>query len=170
MEGGRPWPFAERPESVPRMGGGCHAIERPAISSLPSPSGSGAAVRVVLLWGNINRRNLYRATNDAFDAIGFLVCSAASGRVRSLLRSELLREDVSTRAPAGAGSGQAACATILVIGPALVVLYDHGSPWIRSAASLSPVTSVSALMLESIVTECRLQAESAFQPPVGNLI
>ncbi len=38
-DGGGRRPFAERPESGPRMGGGCDAIERPAISSLGSPLG-----------------------------------------------------------------------------------------------------------------------------------
>jgi hypothetical protein len=97
-----------------------------------------------LLWENINRRNLHRATNDAIDAIGFLVGTVAFGRDRSLVRPDVLREDVSTRAPTDSGSDPAAGATFLVIGLALVVLSDHGSSRAGRADPVSPVLSVSA--------------------------
>jgi hypothetical protein len=99
-----------------------------------------------LLWENINRRNLHRATNDAIDAIGFLVGSAGSGQDHSLVRPDMLREDVSTRAPTGPDSGKAAGATFLVIGLALVVLSDHGSSRAGGTDPVSPVLSVSAVL------------------------
>ena len=112
--------------------------------------------RCRLLWENINRRNLYRATNNAYDAIGFLVGTVASGRDHSLVGPDRLREDVSTRAPTDSGSGPSARATILVIGFALVVLFDHGSSRAGSANPLSPVTSVSAfLMHEFKIANCK---------------
>jgi hypothetical protein len=103
-----------------------------------------------LWWENINRRNLYRATNNAYDAIGFLVGPVASGRDYVLARSNRLREDVSTRAPADTGSSQSARATILVIGCALAVLFNHGSSRAGKANPLSPVTSVSAFLMSGL--------------------
>jgi hypothetical protein len=94
--------------------------------------------RCRLLWENINRRNLYRATNNAYDAIGFLVGPAASGRDHSLVGADGLREDVSTRAPTNSGSGPSARTTIHVIGFALVVLFDHGP---SQAASANPIVA-----------------------------
>jgi hypothetical protein len=99
-----------------------------------------------LLWENINRRNLHRATKNVYDTIGFLVGIVDSGRDYSLGRPDLLREDVSTRAPANPGSGHA-CAAILVIGRALVVLSDYASSRAGSVDPVSPVTSVSAFLM-----------------------
>ena len=94
--------------------------------------------RCRLLWENINRRNLYRAINNAYDAIGFLVGPVASGRDHSLVGPDRLREGVSTRAPTDSGSGPSARATIHVIGFALVVLFDHGP---SRAGSANPIVA-----------------------------
>ena len=59
----------------------------------------------------------------------------------------MVREDVSTRPPAGADCGAAACAAILVIGLALVVLSDQCSTRAGRANPMSPVTSVSAFLM-----------------------
>jgi hypothetical protein len=80
-----------------------------------------------LQWESINRRNLNRATNDAYVAIGFLVGTSDSGRADFVVRPDVLREDVSTRPPTETGPRAAADAAILVIVFALVVLSDHGS-------------------------------------------
>jgi hypothetical protein len=69
------------------------------------------------------------------------------GRDHSLVRPDMLREDVSIRAPAGPGSGPTIGATVLVISLALVVLSDHGSPRARRANPVSPVISVSAFLI-----------------------
>jgi hypothetical protein len=98
-----------------------------------------------LLWESINRRNLYRAITNAYDAIGFLVGAAASGRVDLLVGSGRLREDVSIRPPAGCCAG--AGAANLVIGFALAVLSNHGSAPAGRTHPSSPLTSVSALLM-----------------------
>jgi hypothetical protein len=94
----------------------------------------------------INRRNLHRATNDAYDAIGFLLGTFRSGHPRSLAGPDVLREDVSTRPPADPGLGSSARATVLVIGPATVVLSDLGSSP-GKADPVSPVAPVSTFLM-----------------------
>src|SRR5437016_5548496 len=139
MDGGCPWPFAERSESGPRTGVVVIHSNGPRFPLSPLLLGEGLRATVACGVGNISRRNLHRATNDAYDAIGFLVGSVAFGRGPPLVRSDLLREDVTTRRlPADPGPDPSACAAILVIGPALVVLSDHGSSPGR-ADPLSPV-------------------------------
>ena len=109
-------------------------------------------------WENINRRNLYRATNNADDANGFLVDRAALDRSDSLVEAGTLREDVSTRPPTSADSQAPASAAILVIGFALVVLSDHGSTRVGLASPMSPVTSVSAFLTRLAPRQGRGQA------------
>jgi hypothetical protein len=73
------------------------------------------------------------------------VGSVGTGRLDSLVRSDLLREDVSIRMPNDAACGLSVGATILVLDSALVVLSDHGSA--RAANPVSPVPSVSAFLM-----------------------
>jgi hypothetical protein len=86
--------------------------------------------------------------NDAYDAIGFFVGSVAADRSYRLVRPDLLREDVSTRAPACLCpcSRLSAGAAILVIRPALGIVSGQGSAR-ANANPPSPVTSVSALIV-----------------------
>src|SRR5439155_19290959 len=83
---------------------------------------------------------------DAYDAFGFPVGSVAAARLHRLVRPDLLREDVSIRAPARPRPRfrSSARAATLVIRPALAFLSDHGSAR-ANANPPSPVTSVSAL-------------------------
>ena len=95
----------------------------------------------------INRRNLYRATNNAYDAIGILLGTPGSGLARPLAGSDVLRENVSTRPPTDADPGSSASAAFPVIDPAMVVLSDRGSSP-GKADPVSPVTSVSAFLMK----------------------
>jgi hypothetical protein len=74
-----------------------------------------------LQWESINRRNLYRATNNVHDVNGFPGGRAVADRSIPLVGAGTLREDVTTRPPTGAGLQASASAAILVIGLALVV-------------------------------------------------
>ncbi len=121
--------------------------------------------RCRLLWEIINRRNLYRAITNAYDAIGFLVGTVASDRHRLLVGSDRLREDVSIRPPTGSCAGP--CAAIPVSGFALAVLSNHGSAPKGRTHPPSPVTSVSALLMHEDPYSPASQRRAGMAPRLG---